>query len=176
MLGNKITSFESAESDSFDLSGDVDDLLASFSSPQKSKSKTSQVKQISGGSKSDKRRNRRHPVHWRVAIVNKSSDKRDIYHGYTKDVSLSCVSILSDHNVSFSSEIVLLLAIPPMHHGEKECIVEIRCNEIYTVLDSEHGQFRVSMKIDHIKGEGKRILSDILSKRHIPKEDPMPLY
>ncbi len=118
----------------------------------------------------DRRKHYRHHVHWRVAIVNKNSGKNEIYHGRTHNVSTSGVSILADHNIFFTTEVVILLAIPPMHQGMKETILEIQCSPTHSVLDSEHGQFRLGMKFSHFKDDGKRILSDILSKRVIPKQ------
>ena len=117
---------------------------------------------------SDKRNEFRHPFHWRVAIVDKSNSKNEIYYGQTRDLSLSGVSILLDHNIFFTSDVIILLAIPPIHSGEKETILEIQCNTKYILLDSEYGQFRLGMSFTHFKGEGKDILSNSLSKRHIP--------
>ena len=111
-------------------------------------------------------------MHWRVAIVNKNSVNKDIYHGRTHNVSISGVSILTDHNIFFTTEVVILLAIPPMHQGQKETILEIQCSPTHTVLDADYGQFRLGMKFTHFKEGGKRILSDVLSKRHIPKQGP----
>lgn len=82
-------------------------------------------------------------------------------------------SILVDNNIFVMSEVVILLAIPALHMGQKETIVEIQCRMAYTVLDSEQSQFRIGMRFLHFKGEGKRILSDILSKRVIPKSEPI---
>ena len=118
------------------------------------------------------RKHYRHPVHWRVAIVHKKGDKNDIYHGKTHDLSVWGASILVDHNIFMMSEVVLLLAVPPLHMGQKETIVEIECRMAYTVLDSEQSQFRIGIRFLHFKGEGKHILSDILSKRAIPKSEP----
>lgn len=123
-----------------------------------------------------KRKHYRHPLHWRVAIVNKSGGKNDIYHGRTHDLSLSGASILIEHNVFFTSEIIVLLAVPPMHQGQKETILEIQCSVMHTVLDSAQSQFRLGMRFIHFKGNGKQILSDILSKRHVPKQEANPYY
>jgi len=117
------------------------------------------------------RRLYRHPIHWRVALVHKNGDKNDIYHGRTHDLSTGGASILVDHNIFVMSEVVLLLAIPPLHPGQKETIVEIECRMAYTILDSEQSQFRIGLRFLHFKGEGKRILSDVLSKRVIPKSE-----
>ena len=118
------------------------------------------------------RKHYRHPIHWRIAIVHKNGDKNDIYHGRTHDLSAWGASILVDHNIFMMTEVVMLLAIPPLHTGQKETIIEIQCRMAYTVLDSEQSQFRIGMRFLHFKGEGKRILADILSKRQIPKSEP----
>jgi hypothetical protein len=124
------------------------------------------------GATAEHRKHYRHPIHWRIAIVHKNGDKNDIYHGRTNDLSVWGASVLVDHNIFMMSEVVLLLAIPPLHAGQKETIVEIQCRMAYTVLDSEQSQFRIGIRFLHFKGEGKRILSDVLSKRVIPKSEP----
>ena len=123
-----------------------------------------------------RRKHYRHPLRWRVAVVNKSGGQHDIYHGRTHDLSLSGASILVERNLFFTSDIVVLLAVPPAHHGQRETILEIQCKIMHTVLDSDHGLFRMGMKFVQFKGEGKRILHDILSKRHIPKQEAHPYY
>jgi c-di-GMP-binding flagellar brake protein YcgR len=118
------------------------------------------------------RKHYRHPIHWRIAIIHKNGDKNEIYHGRTYDLSVSGASILVDRNIFMMSEVVMLLAIPPGHPGMKETIVEIQCRMAYTVLDSEESRFRIGIRFVSFKGEGKRTLSDILSRRVIPKSEP----
>ena len=120
------------------------------------------------------RRHYRHPIHWRIALIHKNGEKNDTYHGRTHDLSVSGASILVDHNFFSMSEVLVLIAIPPLHAGQKETIVEIQCSMVYTVLDSKQSRFRIGLHFLHFKGEGKRILSDILSKRALPKSDPKP--
>lgn len=108
----------------------------------------------------------RHPLHWRVAIV-----KNGIYHGRTHDLSLTGINILIGRNIFFTSDVIILLSIPPMHYQEKKTTtVEIQCSVLHTVLDSVHSEFRLGMKFTHFRRDGKRILSDILSKQLITKE------
>jgi hypothetical protein len=173
MSDKKITDSASKGGESSDVSDDIADLLANFSAP-KSEVAPNQIGQTQGGGSLGKRKHYRHPVRWRVAIVNKGNGKNDIYHGRTYDVSLSGISILLDHNIFFTSEVVVLLAIPPMHQGLKETIVEIQSVLTHYVLDSVHSQFRLGMRFLHFKGDGHKILSDVLAKRHIPKQDPNP--
>ena len=120
----------------------------------------------------DNRKHYRHPIHWRIALIHKNGDKNDTYHGKTHDLSVTGASILVDKNIFVMSEVVILLAIPPLHAGQKETIVEVQCSMAYTVLDSEQSRFRIGLRFLHFKGEGKRILSDILSKRALPKSEP----
>jgi hypothetical protein len=184
------------ESDPFDLSGELAFLLA-LCPPQKPTEEPSSASQSNEGIEDTsisideivdrkkptsidgnlvRRENYRHPLHWQVAIVNKSSDKHDIYHGHTHDMSLNKVGILLERNISFASEVVILLSIPVMYPGQKKTIIEIDCSAKYTLLDSDHNQFRLEMEFIHFKGDGKRILSDILLKRYIPKEGFTPYY
>ena len=117
----------------------------------------------------ENRGNYRHPVHWRIALIHKNGDKNDTYHGRTNDLSVSSATVFVDKNIFVTSEVIILLAIPAFHAGQKETIVEIQSSMSYTVLDSEQSRFRIALRFLHFKGEGKRILSDILSKRSLPK-------
>lgn len=124
-----------------------------------------------GAGGSEKRKHCRHPIHWRIAVVHKNGGKNDIYHGQTNDLSMWGASILVDHNIFVMSDVVLLLAIPPYHMGQRETIVEIQCRMVYTVLDSEHGRFRIGLRFKQFKGQGKRALTEILTKREISKQE-----
>ena len=170
MSEKTITIPSASKSSETEFSEEIAELLAQTSAP-KSTEGTSQSVQASGGGGKNNRKYYRHPVHWRVALVNKGGGKNDVYHGRTYDVSMSGISILLERNVFFTTEVVLLLAIPPMHQGMKEIIVEIQCSIAHTVLDSEYSQFRLGMNFIRFKENGNGILSDALSKRFIPKSE-----
>jgi hypothetical protein len=118
----------------------------------------------------DLRKQYRHPVHWRVAIIHDNVGKNEIYHGQTHDLSTSGASIFVDQNIFLSAEVIMLLAVPPVNAGQRETIIEIHCNMAYTVLDSEHSRFRIGIRFLHFKRNGKQLLEDILSKRMIPQQ------
>lgn len=111
----------------------------------------------------------RHPVHWRVAVIHDNVGKNEIYHGQTHDLSISGASIFVDQNIFLSAEVIMLLAVPPTIIGQRETIIEILCNMVYTVLDSEHSRFRIGIRFVHFKRNGKELLEEILSKRAIPR-------
>lgn len=159
----------------FDLSHDISGILESFSLKE-STALPRLIRQNQGSGDLGRRAHFRHPVRWRVAIVIKSAGTHQIYHGRTYDVSMSGMSVLLERNILFTSKVVVLLAIPPMHPGQKETIVEIQSSMMHTVLDPVHNQFRLGMKFIHFKGDGQKILSGILSKRHIPRHEPENTY
>ena len=122
----------------------------------------------------ENRKHYRYPVHWRIAIVHQNGNRNDIYHGHTHDLSLGGASVLIDHNIFMNSEVVMLLAIPPGLPGQKEIIIEAQCRMAHTVFDSGKGRFRIGIRFLSFKGEGKQILSRVLSKRAIPESDQKP--
>jgi len=113
----------------------------------------------------------RHPLHWRVALVYENDGKNNIYHGRTHNLSISGASIYVEQNI-FLSKVLMLLAVPPAQTGNKETIIEIQCRMIYTVLDGEQSRFRIGVRFVGFKGNGKKILTDLLSKREVPKLSP----
>jgi hypothetical protein len=96
--------------------------------------------------------------------------RNDIYHGHTQDLSVTGASVLIHHNI-FRPDVVMLLAVPPLNIGQKETIIEIHCHMVYTVLDSQHSQFRIGLQFLSFKGDGKNILEKILDKRGIPNRE-----
>lgn len=169
MLGHNNTDSAIEKGGGFDLSHDISGILESFSL-KKSTAAPRQPRQNPGSADLGRRAHFRHPVRWRVAIVNNSGGTHQIYHGRTYDMSMSGISILLEHNVIFTSKVVVLVAIPPMHPGQKEIIVEVQSSLMHTVLDPVHNQFRLGMRFINFKGDGQKILSDILSKRYIPEQ------
>lgn len=122
----------------------------------------------------ENRKHYRYPIHWRVVIVHKNGNKNDIYRGRTHDLSLGGASIFVDHNIFMDSKVLMLLAIPPSIPGQKETIIVIQSRMAHTVFDSAKGQFRIGMRFLSFNGEGKKILSCILSKRAIPESNSRP--
>ncbi len=136
--------------------------------------KAGREQKIRAARPAENRKHFRHPIHWRIAIIHKNGDKNDIYHGQTHDLSLGGASVLIDHNIFMNSEVLMLLAIPPSLPGQKEIIIEAQCRMAHTVFDSGKGRFRIGIRFQSFKGEGKQILSRILSKRVIHEPDQKP--
>ena len=139
---------------------------------QRNAVQTKPASRVAAQKTAEHREHVRHPVHWRTAIIHKNVDRNDIFHGRTYDLSVNGASILIHHNI-FRPEVVMLLAVPPLHAGQKETLIEIHCHMVYTVLDSEQSQFRIGLHFLSFKGDGKNILTEILSKRVVPSQSDL---
>ncbi len=110
------------------------------------------------------RKHIRIPAKWRVALV-KDHHSGEIYHGNSLEVSVEGMSIISDHNIYTEDDVTVLLAIPPLHPGKKEKILEVQSSMIYTVLCSSGKGFRIGVKFLHFKRGGQKYLREYLEKR-----------
>jgi len=119
----------------------------------------------------DQRQHRRFPMHWQVAIVFDETEERPTYHGVTHEISLAGMSLLTDHNIFTEESVTVLLAVPPLFAGQRKKVVEIRAHMIYTVHSSDHGRFRIGLKFDRFKGDGRELLAHNLRERAIVDRD-----
>ena len=148
----------------------VKNLAVAQQAQQREAAQAKPASQAAAQKTAENREHIRHPVHWRAAIIHKNMDRNDIFHGRTHDLSVSGASVFIHHNI-FRPEVVMLLAVPPLHAGQKETIIEIHCHMAYTVLDSEQSQFRVGLRFLSFKGDGRNILAKILSTRVVPGQE-----
>ena len=111
------------------------------------------------------RREKRHPVHWPVAIVFESTEDQDIYHGVTHDLSVTGCAILTEHNVFSDQPVSILLSAPTDRPGGRRIIVEIRARMVYTVLSAGHRKFRCGIQFLKFKGSGRATLTRKLAVR-----------
>lgn len=116
----------------------------------------------------EKRRAARYPLHLRVAVVYHQHEDvatRPTYHGRTSDISMEGLSVLVDQNIFHAGEVSVLLALPPVHPGIPQKIVEATAKMIYTVLSSEHDSFRIGLMFRQFKRNGRQLLNAALAER-----------
>lgn len=106
-------------------------------------------------------------MHWEVAVVFDESDGRPKLLGRTHEVSIAGIAVLTDTNVYTTDPVTILLAIPPLHTGQRKSIVEVRSRMRYTVHSSSHGSFRIGIHFDAFKGDGRALLQRSLNERAI---------
>jgi len=92
----------------------------------------------------DMRSHERALVNWRMAIVYEGGKAKSTFYGRAHDLSIGGVSIYCDYNIFFEKSVILLLALPPINTAQRERILEIHCQMMYTVL-TRRG-FRVGLK------------------------------
>lgn len=116
----------------------------------------------------EKRRVGRYPLQLRAAVVyhqHEDAATRPTYHGRTADVSKHGLCVLVDHNVFHEGEVTLLLALPPVHPGIPQKIIEVTAKMLYTVLSAEHDNFKIGLVFRKFKRNGRQLLHAALSER-----------
>lgn len=116
------------------------------------------------------RQEKRHPLHWPVAIVFDSTDQQHTFHGTTHEISLSGCSILTEHNVFSDLPVSILLSAPIDHPGGRRRVIEVRAQMVYTVLSSGHQRFRCGIHFLKFKGNGRATLTRIVDERGLRAE------
>lgn len=111
------------------------------------------------------RQHPRYPMHWDVVVVFDENDSRPKFHGRTHEISVEGTSILTDHNIYATELVTVLVAIPPLHTGQRKTIIEARARMRYTVHSSDHGRFRIGIHFESFKGDGRRLLQSSLTER-----------
>jgi len=115
----------------------------------------------------NKREHPRYPMRWKVAIVYDHVDARPTFHGVTNELSVSGMSLLTDHNIFTEEPVTLLLAIPPKHQGTRTKVVEIRARMVYTVHSSGHDKFRIGLQFKRFKDGGRALLETSMKERAV---------
>ena len=113
----------------------------------------------------DNRASPRYPLQWKVAVVFDDSDEQPTFHGITNEISLDGLSFYTDHNIYSVEAVTLLLAIPPMSQGARKKLIEIRGRMEYTVLAAGVDRFRIGVRFNSFKRDGKKLLASHLEDR-----------
>jgi len=122
----------------------------------------------------EKRKTARYPLHLRVAVVyhqHEDAATRPRYHGRTSDISMHGLSVLVEHNIFHEGEVTVLLALPPVHPGIPQKIIEATAKMMYTVLSAEHDAFRIGLVFRHFKRNGRQLLDTAITERFPTYED-----
>lgn len=120
----------------------------------------------------------RYHVRWKIALIFDEVEQKPTFHGRTRDLTLVGTGMLTHRDVFTDSQVVVLLAIPPLHRNRRQKVIEIRARQIYSVYSGETFCFRLGLEFIHFKGDGLQILTEGLSHHHplisLPVYDPFP--
>ena len=81
------------------------------------------------------------------------------------------LSVLVEHNIFHEGEVTVLLALPPVHPGIPQKIIEATAKMMYTVLSAEHDAFRIGLVFRHFKRNGRQLLDTAITERFPTYED-----
>ncbi len=114
-----------------------------------------------------RRAEQRYLVRWKVIIVPEGEHNENI-HGRVYDLCLLGMAIHTDCNYFVTGPCKVLIALPPLHKGGRERIIEVSARLVYNVLDGKAGSFRIGMRFIRFKKNGFDLLRDRLHNHHVP--------
>jgi hypothetical protein len=124
--------------------------------------------------KENRRKHKRHPASWKIALVlNKSDGKPIILHTQTIDLSLGGVAIVSEHGDLKGKVVSVLLAYPPRDGAEKPKIVKARARVVSSAQEPRSG-YRLGMNFIQWPEDGPETLAQLLSSMDGGTLQPAP--
>jgi len=109
----------------------------------------------------------RYSVNWKIALVFEDKENKPTYHGRTQDLSLTGTGMLTGNNLYSESPVIILLAPPPLHVGERQKIIEIKAHQQYVVYSGATRCWRLGFAFLEFKNDGFNVLRDRL-QHHQP--------
>jgi hypothetical protein len=112
-----------------------------------------------------KRESSRYYAHWRIAIVFDEAEKMPAIHGHTHDLSISGASVHTDHHVASNMPVTVLLSPPLAYEGERQKVIEIRAELVYSVYSGSNFCFRIGLHFIKFKNDDLQILKGMLDNQ-----------
>ena len=115
-----------------------------------------------------RRTDQRFRVRWKTGFVIGEGAKRKIFVMRTNDISLGGMSVLAPEKVPPQENYKILIVMPALQMSSKEVILELEGKVMYAVLDTAQGCFRLGVKFNQFKNDGRELLKKRLEKHHTP--------
>jgi hypothetical protein len=109
----------------------------------------------------------RYSVKWKIALIFEDKENKPTYHGRTQDLSLTGTGMLTGNNLYSETSVIILLAPPPLHLGERQKIIEIKAHQQYVVYSGASRCWRLGFAFLEFKNDGFNVLRDRL-QHHQP--------
>jgi hypothetical protein len=127
---------------------------------------------ISQWKNADRREGPRGRLQLRLAMIYPQQEDRParpMFHGKTRDIGMSGISIVVDYNIFQEGEVVVVLALPPAYAGAPRKVVTSTAEMTYAIYSSKLDAFKIGLTFRKFRGNGKALLEAAL--RHALKED-----
>lgn len=116
-----------------------------------------------------RRKNKRHPVRWKAAMVFDKSVGKPIIHTQTEDLSLGGAAIISNEKDLMGTTLTLLLAQPAVNGDDAPKMLKARAAVVSTVQKPGETGFRHGLKFFRSPDDGLDVLL-----RHLQDAEPAP--
>jgi hypothetical protein len=87
-----------------------------------------------------------------------------MFHGKTRDIGMSGLSIISDYNIFQEGEVMVVLALPPAHPGAPRKVVTSTAEMTYAISSDKLGAFKIGLTFRKFRGNGKALLETALRR------------
>jgi hypothetical protein len=127
---------------------------------------------ISQWKNADRREGLRGRLQLRLAMIYPQQEgrpARPMFHGKTRDIGMSGISIVVDYNIFQEGEVVVVLALPPAYAGAPRKVVTSTAEMTYAIYSSKLDAFKIGLTFRKFRGNGKALLEAAL--RHALKGD-----
>jgi hypothetical protein len=115
--------------------------------------------------KENRRKSKRHPAHWKVAMIFQSPDgKPVILHSHTLDLSMGGAAVVSEARVETGSVITVLLAHPEKNDRDGPKIVKKRARIVSSRKASPGSGFHLGLSFMSLSEDDVAALAEMLQK------------
>ena len=118
----------------------------------------------------DRRETPRGQAQLRLAMIypqQAGRPARPMFHGKTRDIGMSGLSIVVDYNIFQEGEVVVVLALPPAFAGAPRKVMTATAEMTHAIYSSKLRAFKIGLAFRKFRGIGKALLEAAL--RHALK-------
>jgi hypothetical protein len=87
-----------------------------------------------------------------------------MFHGKTRDLGMSGLSIVVDYNVFQEGEVMVVLALPPAYAGAPRKVITSTAVMTHALHSSKLGAFKIGLAFRKFRGNGKALLEAALRR------------
>lgn len=111
---------------------------------------------------SDRRQHSRYSVDWMAAVMQKSKNNGEIFHGRIFDLSLWGAGIYSKTDI-YTEKLLVMLVETPLPYGElRKAIIGIECTLCNSLFSEGRQQFHAGVQFLRFRGIDKHLLAEAL--------------
>ena len=113
--------------------------------------------------KEHRRKNKRHSVRWKAAVLFDKADGKPILHTQTQDLSVGGAAIQSKYGDLTGTVVTLLLAHPPRHSEETPRMLKIRARVVSSVQNPGTPGYRHGLSFIRTPNDDLDIVAEFLN-------------